>query len=76
MESERRASGRCPVCQGPTKRVEGTGKERCRNSLCSYNHQDEACPRCQHKGPDVAELKGAAYVYSCPECLNRWTKPA
>ncbi len=70
---ERRARERCPVCQGPVKELEG-GKLRCRKSICSYNHRNEVCPRCQHKGPEVTSSQTDSCIYSCPECLNKWTK--
>lgn len=75
MDQERRGRDRCPTCQGPTKELAG-GDIRCRNSLCSYNHRKEKCPRCSHQGPDVSSAKGDSYSYSCPECLNKWNKEA
>lgn len=71
--SERRARSRCPVCQGPTKDV--NGEDRCRNSLCSYNHQKEKCPRCQHPGPEATKYESdGRFQYFCSECHNKWTK--
>jgi hypothetical protein len=72
--SERRARSRCPICQGPTRDV--NGEERCRNSLCSYNHQKEQCPRCQHPGPEATKFDNTGFHYFCSECHNKWTKAA
>lgn len=75
MTSERRSRQRCPVCQGPTK-TEADGSERCRNSMCAFNHQNEVCPRCKHKGPEILKFENAVYQYECPECMNRWSRAA
>lgn len=44
--------------------------------MCAYNHQNEACPRCKHKGPAVLKFDQGLYNYECPECTNRWTRAA
>ncbi|RZA10711.1 MAG: hypothetical protein EOP10_34310 [Proteobacteria bacterium] len=72
---DRRGQDRCPVCQGPTKQADN-GSLRCRKSICAYNHRNEACPRCQHKGPEVSSAAADSYTYTCPECMNKWTKAA
>ncbi|SME89199.1 hypothetical protein [Pseudobacteriovorax antillogorgiicola] len=69
---DRRSQQRCDVCQGPTKEVDG--KIVCRNSLCSFNHEDVPCPRCQSKGPDAIGYDESGKVkYSCKDCLYNWT---
>ncbi len=72
--SERRTRSRCPICQGPTKEpVAGEEEGRCRNSLCSFNHRHEKCPRCQHPGPDATQFDAQGqFHYFCTECHNKW----
>ncbi|NRA64393.1 MAG: hypothetical protein HRU19_07915 [Pseudobacteriovorax sp.] len=68
---ERRSRERCPVCQGPTKMVDG--KLICRNSLCSFNHQSVECPRCKAVGSaEATSFDDGKFSYSCGECLNKW----
>jgi len=71
--SERRDRSRCPICQGPMKE----GEERCRNSLCSFNHRNVNCPRCQHPGPEASRFDGEGqFHYFCSECHNKWISKA
>jgi predicted amidophosphoribosyltransferase len=67
---ERRQSPRCPVCQGPAKEVDG--ETRCRNSLCSFNHEFRQCPRCQSQGPEALTFQNGKYALKCRDCLNQW----
>ena len=67
---ERRSASRCEVCSGPTKYV---GEQLfCRNSLCSFNHQDKVCPRCESKGPEAKAFVEGQFSYTCLDCLNNW----
>lgn len=67
---DRRSQDRCEKCQGPTKEVDG--RLLCRNSLCSFNHRDIGCPRCQSKGPDATGYNGSKLKFKCRDCLNTW----
>ncbi len=71
---ERRGRDRCPVCQGPTRAGEG-GEVRCRNSICSYNHRTQACPRCKQVGAEVSRFEEDIYYYVCRECQYTWKQP-
>lgn len=68
---ERRGRERCSVCQGPTK-DDGQGL-RCRNSLCPYNHKDQACTRCGQADFVVSLVQGLLQ-YKCNDCLHVWQK--
>lgn len=68
---ERRSAERCPVCQGPTKMVDG--ELRCRNSLCSFNHEHVVCPRCGSVGSAEAQgYEDEKFSYKCRDCLKQW----
>ncbi len=69
--AERRARERCPVCQGPMKKND-SGGDRCRNSLCAYNHRQVICPRCQSAGPEATQHEAAQLQYFCQECQYKW----
>jgi hypothetical protein len=71
---DRRQSARCPVCSGPVKALEN-GEQKCRNSLCSFNHKQTSCPRCSSQDIDVLGTvadNSDTYEYSCRDCQNRW----
>lgn len=72
---DRRGADRCPVCQGPTRTLEG-GELRCRNSLCAFNHRTVSCPRCKHVGPQVFRSENNILQLDCKECQHRWSIPA
>lgn len=68
---ERRQSERCPVCQGPTK----SEKDMlvCRNSLCSFNHEQVLCPRCSSKGRcEASAYQDGSFSYICRDCQHRF----
>lgn len=70
---ERRASLRCPVCQGPTKQDEERPDGfRCRNSICTYNHEGVTCPRCQSTDLAVVEAQDQGFLYTCSDCQKKW----
>jgi hypothetical protein len=80
--SDARARARCPICSGPTftaaptDTAAGKGRERCRNSLCVYNHRDAKCPRCSCQDLRSAWFAAGVYHYSCGRCQNSWQTPA
>ena len=65
---ERRSRGRCPECQGPT--VEKDGQEKCRNSLCLYNHKGLKCKICHSENIQVSYQK-EAFEYKCLDCHHK-----
>jgi len=68
---ERRRENRCPVCQG--RMILGMNSEdKCRNSLCIFNHRKVTCPRCGENKILEVEYENMIYSYTCGECLNRW----
>lgn len=69
---ERRKGGRCPTCQGPTKLDETVGKERCRNSLCTFNHGSIRCPRCAAEDVEATGRAAEGYDYTCRDCQHRF----
>lgn len=71
--SERRRAARCPVCQGPAV-ANDSGAIRCRNSLCTQNHQGIICPRCGSGDLDSVRIKKGtdAYEFTCRDCEHVW----
>jgi hypothetical protein len=74
ISMERRASQRCPVCQGPAlPDPAAPDGVRCRRSTCAHNHADVACPRCKKRDLESVEFTKDSWHYTCRECLNKWT---
>ena len=72
---DRRGADRCPECQGPTKTADG--ELRCRNSLCRFNHEKIACPRCAAVGTaDAQGYQEGVFSYKCRDCMKQWTASA
>jgi hypothetical protein len=70
-----RSRTRCPICTGPVyQNVDG--RDRCRNSLCVYNHREAQCPRCGCQDLRSAWFASGQYHYSCSKCQNSWQTPA
>lgn len=69
---ERRQGGRCPTCQGPMRTDVESGQERCRNSLCPFNHRGVKCPRCGAEDIEATGRSLERFDYTCQDCQHRF----